>query len=231
MTEIAEVTEEVDGGIQDRRVVEVDGWTNFNTDDELLRSDNAHEVAKRDIYPKLFTPCDHRGIAPRGELIYTNGIQDGGKALEEDRSEGIDTTIWWKADRYGDRQIATPITTIQERSRHPKFSGFGDLTLTYINPTGVVGDFFKCRAEFYLYGFFDLEKKRFDSAYLIQKSGLFRFIIGHRKGVQVQTNDKGQEFLAVKLNTLRDAGIIKWEQLSDSQEKFLDTLAYQMQAI
>ena len=36
-------------GIQDRRVIAVDNWTDFNRTDELRRSDDAHEYAKKHI--------------------------------------------------------------------------------------------------------------------------------------------------------------------------------------
>jgi len=214
-------------GVTDRRVIDKPNYTNFNETDELQRSDNAHEYAKAHIYPHLFTPRNAEGKAAKGELVYTNGIRDGGTALEEDRNEGIDTTIMWTSDRLPNADLATPITTIQERSRHPKFEKYRDLTLTYMNPTGAVGDFFKCKAEFYLYGFFDLEKNDYTSAYLIQRSSLFRHIIGVRTGLQMQTNSKGQQFMCIDLGILRDAGIIKWERLDSGQESFLSTLPYQ----
>lgn len=214
-------------GVTDRRVIDRPNWTNFNETDELKRSDTAHEYAKAHIYPHIFTPRNAEGKAAKGELVYTNGIQDGGKALEEDRKEGIDTTIMWTSDRLPNADLTTPITTIQERSRHQKFEKYRDLTLTYMNPTGAVGDFFKCKAEYYLYGFFDLEKNDYTSAYLIQRSSLFRHIIGVRTGLKMQTNNKGQQFLCIDLGILGDAGIIKWERPDSGTEKFLSTLPYQ----
>ena len=212
-------------GIQDRRVIAVDNWTDFNRTDELRRSDDAHEYAKKHIYPQLFTPRNHSGTPARGELIYTNGIQQGGKALEEDRTDGIDTTIWWRSPQYGERDIATPLATIQERARHPRFKKLQDLTLTFMNPTGVPGDWFKCRAEFYLYGFFDLEDQAFEGVYLIRRSSLFLDLLGNRQG-SLKVNDKGQQFLTVSLDRIRRAGGMAWEQLDNSTERFLASLEY-----
>ena len=199
----------------DRRVIQVEGFTDFNRHDELERSDRAHEAAKVDIYPALFTPRRDRGC-----LVYSNGIQDGGEALREDRELGIDTTISWQSNKYAKWGLATPITTIQERCRHPKFARFSDLTITVMNPTGHPGDWFKCKAEFYLYGYFDMDENRFEKAYLIRRSTLVAHVLSTEHGVSMGKNTKGQSFLCIDIGNLRSAGAIAWEQSGSPIERF-----------
>jgi hypothetical protein len=210
----------------DRRVIQVENFTDFNRHDELERSDKAHEAAKADIYPALFAPRQSYGC-----LVYSNGIQDGGEALREDRELGIDTTISWQSNKYANQHLATPITTIQERCRHPKFARFSDLTITVMNPTGHPGDWFKCKAEFYLYGYFDMDENNFEQVYLVRKSALFSHILNNRRGVSMQRNTKGQSFLCVDIGNLRSTGAIVWEQCNSSIERFFSSLDYGKRAV
>jgi hypothetical protein len=213
-------------GIHDRRVIGKPNWTDFNSTDELKRSDMAHEFAKTHIYPDLFTPRQNGANRP-GEMLFDNGIQHGGAALDLDRDHGIDTIIRWRQTDWPE-DASAPICSIQERARSIKHAKFGDLTMTMRNPTGTKGDLFKCMADFFLYGYFDIAKNSFHRVWLISKPRLFMHILGPSKSVNVKTNDKGQTFLTVSLAEIESYKVAIWTRdftpLDAATEKFLATL-------
>ena len=213
-------------GIHDRRVIDKPNWTNFNLKDELQRSDMAHEFAKAHIYPDLFTPRQNGEDRP-GEMLFENGIQQGGAALDMDRDHGIDTIVRWRQKGWP-KDASAPICSIQERARSIEHAKFGDLTMTVRNPTGAKGDLYKCMADFFLYGYFDIEANSFHRAWLISKPRLFVHILGPSKSVSVKTNDKGQTFLTVPLAELEKHKVATWTRdftpLDAATEKFLATL-------
>ena len=214
-------------GIRDRRVVGKQGWTDFNSSDELKRSDLAHEFAKAHIYPGLFTPKSRSGQDRQGTLVYDNGIQDGGTALDMDRDFGIDTIVRWHQPSWPDG-MGAPICTIQERARSTDHARYNDLTMTVKNPTGKSGDLMKCMADFFLYGFFDIEANSFHRVWLISKPRLFLHILGPSETVNVKQNNKDQSFLTVDLAELEAHEVVIWQSdftpLNASSEAFLDTL-------
>ena len=213
-------------GTYDRRVIDKPHWTNFNSTDELKRSDMAHEYAKTHIYPDLFAPRQHGANRP-GEMLFDNGIQQGGTALDMDRHHGIDTVIRWRQTEWPE-DASAPICSIQERARSTEHARFGDLTMTMRNPTGTKGDLFKCMADFFLYGYFDIEANSFHRVWLISKPRLFLHILGPSKTHSVKTNNKGQTFLTVPLGELETHNVAIWTRdftpLGSASETFLATL-------
>lgn len=172
-------------------------------------SDAAHTHALRVLYPALFavephfiqaTDCTITGAA------VGNADRAKIRASVLDGELGIDKIL---KVRYG--QFDKPLVhSIQERFRKPEFARIRDLTITEVNPnTNQPSELYKLLAQWFVYGYFDSEKRVMVEAVACPVPSLIAAIVHGQVPFTRQTNPRtGQPFVCVGFDDLRGAKLV-----------------------
>lgn len=156
----------------------------------------AHEIAKRDLYPRLF------GVSPDRIRYAVMDFSKGEWYRLCDGNLGIDVIV--KVD-YG---LKMPLRfSIQERFRSPKFFDFDDITITsWNNLSDRPSELYKMVAQFFVYGVMDdaVNPTRFLRAMAVNVPDLVMMRGGGLvKNNNGNRNDRGQDFEAYSISQIK----------------------------
>lgn len=166
-------------------------------------SDRAHEAAKRLIYPQAFG-------SDAGDLSFeSHDVADGGVNRILDGTLGIDKTV---SVRCPHLHQGIGFTT-QERFRKPSFAAYNDLTITEWNgTTNLPSELYKCKAQYFVYGYFSEETGAFEDALVVEVARMLRGICTRELPFVQEINKKQQSFIAVKFEDLQAYGAVMYWQ-------------------
>jgi hypothetical protein len=165
-------------------------------------TDAAHECAKAVVYPDMF------GVE-RHQIDYTP--LDG----DEERARLLDTTVAVdRLFRVTVTHLRLPIpSTIQERFRRVEYAKFDDITITeWNNNTNLPSELYKIRADWFVYGYFDQERRHFLRVVAVPMPNLKRMLVRdelpHAKGQNPRT---GQTFITIRMPDLYAHNLVAWD--------------------
>jgi hypothetical protein len=170
-------------------------------------TDAAHLYAREHIYPKFFGVKPERVTYAQQKDILTSeqwSALDGKMAIDQLVSVGVD-------------HFRNPLTvTFQERFRKPTYQNKQDITITENNGvTGEKGELYKLQCQWFLYGYYDGEKKAMLDAVIVNVPDLVYGLMQNRVKFTkntVNTRTK-QPFVGVRFEDLHKAGLIRWKQI------------------
>lgn len=190
-------------------------------------SNEAHEAAKRIIYPEIF-----------GDFECIDTTLDGNKNFSWlDTRYGIDKVIKVvpkSNDLVGKQHGATVPFTVQERfrrcvpERNRRVSplAYLDATITEFNEaSGAPSELYKIQADYIVYGYYSKFFNDFILAIVINTSN-YKMWVSKQESLAIQKNTKGQTFLPHKVEGLINDKLVEYTYLNEQALEYLrdDTL-------
>lgn len=162
-------------------------------------SDKAHLLAQTEVYPDFFGVARDRlefSVLPEHERNYL------------DWSQGIDRVVQVKGYKGN-----IPLT-FQERFRAKKFAKHHDATITTWNHiSNMQGELYKLRAQYFLYGYFDIETGRFAEVVIFNVATFLRSHIRQTMHYTKDFNARSQQtFMSVKFEHLAAIGALDYHR-------------------
>lgn len=163
---------------------------------------DAHMIAQKDIYPKLFKAQRLRSDYMSFEST-TLDMDDRGRILDGEMA--IDRIVKVHGD-YFQRPFHF---SIQERFRRAQFAHRQDLTITeWNNASDTESELYKLYAGIFVYGYFDNREKSFLQWLAINTPSMMIALLENRLPFSRETNRKRQDFIAIPFQALRDFGCV-----------------------
>jgi len=170
-------------------------------------SDSAHLVARKTIYPRLFSTTENNLAYEKQEDILSNR----GGALDADLS--IDRVV-----KVAVNGFRIPFTfTFQERFRKPQYANNQDITLTEWNTqSNLPSELYKISANFFLYGYFDSNLSVFSDAIVVNVPSMMLAITNGQLSFTRNVNRRSnQPFLCITFNALHKAHLVDYHMRVD----------------
>lgn len=186
--------------------------------DNANYSEAVHALARRQVYPKLFS-ADADNITYEADTLV--GQSPLGDVL--DGEMGIDRIV-----RVSVRGLTGALSfTVQERFRRPKFSQYRDITVTEWNhASGLPSELYKIQAQVFLYGYADREQEPtwITEAIAINTTSLLMAIARGAVRYETQRNKKQQTFLTIPFTEIESNDLVIWRAKKFSSPQ--DTAQY-----